>query len=187
MDAKLFRNFIDYMDDEEISDVDTLILDNANNTINLNGEKYKLLSFKDAEQLLQDKIKSDVEDNNYDFLKEIDCLEECVDPDKLFNYILNNYNDLELNLEEEDTEGKDLKELINAFLIDTSIKDIINDYLNINSIYYNCITLEDDDIDDIIESYLDVLMYNYKYNYDEYSNYSYYCKLQDCFILIKGD
>ena len=43
MDAKLFRNFIDYMDDEEISDVDTLILDNANNTINLNREKYKLL------------------------------------------------------------------------------------------------------------------------------------------------
>ena len=42
MDAKLFRDFIDYMEDEEISDVDTLILDNANNTINLNGEKYNL-------------------------------------------------------------------------------------------------------------------------------------------------
>ena len=186
MDAKLFRNFIDYMDDEEISDVDTLILDNANNTINLNGEKYKLLSFKDAEQLLQDKIKSDVEDNNYDFLKEIDCLEECVDPDKLFNYILNNYNDLELNLEEEDTEGKDLKELINAFLIDTSIKDIINDYLNINSIYYNCITLEDDDIDDIIENYKQELLEYYKNDTYEYYNFSIICNLESCFVLVKN-
>ena len=187
MDAKLFRNFIDYMDDEEISDVDTLILDNANNTINLNGEKYKLLSFKDAEQLLQDKIKSDVEDNNYDFLKEIDCLEECVDPDKLFNYILNNYNDLELNLEEEDTEGKDLKELINAFLIDTSIKDIINDYLNINSIYYNCITLEDDDIDDIIENYKQELLEYYKNDTYEYYNFSIICDLESCFVFVKNE
>lgn len=187
MDAKLFRDFIDYMDDEEISDVDTLILDNANNTINLNGEKYKLLSFKDAEQLLQDKIKSDIEDNNYDFLKEINCLEACVDPDKLFNYILNNYNDLELNLEEEDTEGKDLKELINAFLIDTSIKDIINDYLNINSIYYNCITLEDDDIDDIIENYKQELLEYYKNDTYEYYNFSIFCELESCFVLVKDE
>ncbi len=187
MDIELFRDFIDYLDNEEIIyAIDNLSID-TDNTINLNNKKYKLLSFKDVKQLLQDKIKSDVEDNNYDFLKEINCLEACVDSDKLFNYILNNYNDLELDLEEEDTEEKDLKKLINDFLIDTSIEDIINNYLNINSVYYNCITLENDDIDDIIENYKQELLEYYENDIYEYHNFSIFCDLESCFVLVKDE
>ena len=187
MNIELFKDFIDYLYNEEIIyAIDNLSID-ADNTINLNKKKYKLLSLKDVKQLLQDKIKSDVEDNNYDFLKEIDCLEEYVDPDKLFNYILNNYDDLELDFEEEDTEEKDLKKLIDTFLINNSIEDIINNYLNINSVYYNCITLENDDIDDIIENYKQELLEYYENDIYKYHNFSIFCDLESCFVLVKDE
>ena len=57
MDIELFRDFIDYLDNKEIIyTIDNLLID-ADNIINLNKKKYKLLSFSSIQEILEDKIK----------------------------------------------------------------------------------------------------------------------------------
>ena len=94
--------------------------------------------------------------------------------------ILNRYE-----LEYEFKKGYSLASAIHSLIKNYSIKDIIFDYLYGTSVYNECLVINDNDINNIIESHLDALMYNYKYNYDKDSNYYYYCKLQSCFVLIK--
>ena len=70
MDIELFRDFIDYLDNKEIIyTIDNLLID-ADNIINLNKKKYKLLSFSSIQEILEDKIKFDIKNNNFNFLKQ---------------------------------------------------------------------------------------------------------------------
>ena len=188
MEIKLIKEFINYMEENKTDNIYALTLDDDNNEIILNQNEYAILSFKDAIEILKSKLQSDIKNQDYNLLSEVICLSDYIDENKLFDFILNNYNYLEdLNLEDEIKKGYSLASAIHSLIKNYSIKDIIFDYLYGTSVYNECLVINDDDIDDIIESNLDTFMYNYKYNYDEYSNYSYYCKLQDCFILIKGD
>ena len=53
MDIELFRDFIDYLDNKEIIyTIDNLLID-ADNIINLNKKKYKLLSFSSIQEILE--------------------------------------------------------------------------------------------------------------------------------------
>ena len=186
MEIKLIKEFINYMEENKTDNIYALTLDDDNNEIILNQDKYIILSFEDAKRILKSKLQLDIKNQDYNLLSEVICLSDYIDENKLFDFILNNYNYLEdLNLEDEIKKGYSLASAIHSLIKNYSIKDIIFDYLYGTSVYNECLVINDDDIDDIIESNLDTLMYNYKYNYDKYSNYSYYCKLQDCFILIK--
>ena len=188
MEINLIKQFINYIESEEVDNIYTLTLDDDNNEIILNQDKYIILSFEDAKRILKSKLQLDIKNQDYNLLSEVIDLPKYIDENKLFDFILNNYDYLDdLNFEYEFKKGYSLASAIHSLIKNYSIKDIIFDYLYGTSVYNECLVINDDDIDDIIESNLDTFMYNYKYNYDEYSNYSYYCKLQDCFILIKGD
>ena len=68
MDIELFRDFIDYLDNKKIIYViDNLSID-TDNTIKLNKKKYKLLSFSNIQEILENKIKSDIKNSNFYFL-----------------------------------------------------------------------------------------------------------------------
>ena len=188
MEINLIKQFINYIESEEVDNIYTLTLDDDNNEIILNQDKYIILSFKDAIEILKSKLQSDIKNQDYNLLSEVIDLPKYIDENKLFDFILNNYDYLDdLNFEYEFKKGYSLASAIHTFINDNSPENIVFSYLYGTSVYNECLVINDDDIDDIIESNLDTFMYNYKYNYDEYSNYSYYCKLQDCFILIKGD
>ena len=186
MEINLIKQFINYIESEEVDNIYTLTLDDDNNEIILNQDKYIILSFEDAKRILKSKLQLDIKNQDYNLLSEVIDLPKYIDENKLFDFILNNYNYLEdLNLEDEIKKGYSLASAIHTFINDNSPENIVFSYLYGTSVYNECLVINDDDIDDIIESYLDVLMYNYKYNYDKDSNYYYYCKLQSCFVLIK--
>ena len=188
MEINLIKQFINYIESEEVDNIYTLTLDDDNNEIILNQDKYIILSFEDAKRILKSKLQLDIKNQDYNLLSEVIDLPKYIDENKLFDFILNNYDYLDdLNFEYEFKKGYSLASAIHTFINDNSPENIVFSYLYGTSVYNECLVINDDDIDDIIESNLDTFMYNYKYNYDEYSNYSYYCKLQDCFILIKGD
>ena len=188
MEIKLIKQFINYIEDNKIDNIYTLTLDDDNNEIILNQNEYAILSFEDAKEILKYKLQSDIKNQDYNLLSEVINLPDYIDENKLFDFILNNYNYLEdLNLEDEIKKGYSLASAIHTLINNNSLENIVFNYLYGTSVYNECLVINNNDINNIIESHLDVLMYNYKYNYDEYSNYSYYCKLQDCFILIKGD
>ena len=188
MEINLIKQFINYIESEEVDNIYTLTLDDDNNEIILNQNEYAILSFKDAIEILKSKLQSDIKNQDYNLLSEVIDLPKYIDENKLFDFILNNYDYLDdLNFEYEFKKGYSLASAIHTFINDNSPENIVFSYLYGTSVYNECLVINDEDIDDIIESNLDTFMYNYKYNYDEYSNYSYYCKLQDCFILIKGD
>ena len=186
MEIKLIKEFINYMEENKTDNIYALTLDDDNNEIILNQNEYAILSFKDAIEILKSKLQSDIKNQDYNLLSEVICLSDYIDENKLFDFILNKYNYLEdLNLEDEIKKGYSLASAIHSLIKNYSIKDIIFDYLYGTSVYNECLVINDNDINNIIESHLDALMYNYKYNYDKDSNYYYYCKLQSCFVLIK--
>ena len=188
MEIKLIKEFINYMEENKTDNIYALTLDDDNNEIILNQNEYAILSFKDAIEILKSKLQSDIKNQDYNLLSEVICLSDYIDENKLFDFILNNYDYLDdLNFEYEFKKGYSLASAIHSLIKNYSIKDIIFDYLYGTSVYNECLVINDNDINNIIESHLDTLMYNYKYNYDEYSNYYYYCKLQSCFVLIKRD
>ena len=102
MDIELFRDFIDYLDNKKIIyAIDNLSID-TDNTINLNRKKYKLLSFSNIQEILENKIKFDIKNNNFNFLKQtIPYTVYYIDKDKLINYILENINDFDIFYEKD--------------------------------------------------------------------------------------
>lgn len=186
MEINLIKQFINYIESEEVDNIYTLTLDDDNNEIILNQDKYIILSFEDAKRILKSKLQLDIKNQDYNLLSEVIDLLKYIDENKLFDFILNNYDYLDdLNFEYEFKKGYSLASAIHSLIKNYSIKDIIFDYLYGTSVYNECLVINDNDINNIIESHLDALMYNYKYNYDKDSNYYYYCKLQSCFVLIK--
>ena len=161
MEIKLIKEFINYMEENKTDNIYALTLDDDNNEIILNQNEYAILSFKDAIEILKSKLQSDIKNQDYNLLSEVICLSDYIDENKLFDFILNNYDYLDdLNFEYEFKKGYSLASAIHSLIKNYSIKDIICDYLYGTSVYNECLVINDDDIDDIIESNLDTFMYN---------------------------
>ena len=53
MEINLIKQFINYIESEEVDNIYTLTLDDDNNEIILNQDKYIILSFEDAKRILK--------------------------------------------------------------------------------------------------------------------------------------
>ena len=188
MEIKLIKEFINYMEENKTDNIYALTLDDDNNEIILNQNEYAILSFKDAIEILKSKLQSDIKNQDYNLLSEVICLSDYIDENKLFDFILNNYNYLEdLNLEDEIKKGYSLASAIHTFINDNSPENIVFSYLYGTSVYNECLVINDDDIDDIIENYKQELLEYYKNDTYEYYNFSIICNLESCFVLVKNE
>ena len=178
MDIELFRDFIDYLDNKKIIyAIDNLSID-TDNTINLNRKKYKLLSFSNIQEILENKIKSDIKNNNFNFLKQtIPYTVYYIDKDKLINYILENINDFDI-FYEKDQNYQTIKKL----------HEIVYNYLDLDSsTICSLVTLNDEDILSIIRDFQYELLEYYKKQINKLSDYSYLGETDLCFIFVKNE
>ena len=74
MEINLIKQFINYIESEEVDNIYTLTLDDDNNEIILNQNEYAILSFKDAIEILKSKLQSDIKNQDYNLLSEVICL-----------------------------------------------------------------------------------------------------------------
>ena len=184
MDIELFRDFIDYLDNKEIIyTIDNLSID-ADNTINLNRKKYKLLSFSNIQEILENKIKSDIKNNNFNFLKQtIPYTVYYIDKDKLINYILENINDFDIFYEKDKN-----YQTIKKFVENIKIHEIVYNYLDLDSdTICSLVTLNDEDILSIIRDFQYELLEYYKKQINKLSDYSYLGETDLCFIFVKDE
>ena len=71
MEINLIKQFINYIESEEVDNIYTLTLDDDNNEIILNQDKYIILSFEDAKRILKSKLQLDIKNKEYNIISEI--------------------------------------------------------------------------------------------------------------------
>ena len=129
MEINLIKQFINYIESEEVDNIYTLTLDDDNNEIILNQDKYIILSFEDAKRILKSKLQLDIKNQDYNLLSEVIDLPKYIDENKLFDFILNNYDYLDdLNFEYEFKKGYSLASAIHTFINDNSPENIVFSY-----------------------------------------------------------
>ena len=117
MEINLIKQFINYIESEEVDNIYTLTLDDDNNEIILNQDKYIILSFEDAKRILKSKLQLDIKNQDYNLLSEVIDLPKYIDENKLFDFILNNYDYLDdLNFEYEFKKGYSLASAIHSLI-----------------------------------------------------------------------
>ena len=172
-----FTNFIlEKLDIERVSDIKNISLDYENNILTINETEYKIIALEDVEALLINKIKEDIKSYDFEyyiFLDELIYLADYIDKDKLYNYILENFDDIK-----EDLKIKGFKENIN-------LDDLIFEYLDTCDVIANCIFIDNDDIDNIIDEYEEEFLNFYlklkKIN--EYLDYTKCAMFTSCILL----
>ena len=84
MEINLIKQFINYIESEEVDNIYTLTLDDD---IILNQDKYIILSFEDAKRILKSKLQLDIKNQDYNLLSEVIDLPKYIDENKLFDFI----------------------------------------------------------------------------------------------------
>ena len=152
-----FTNFIlEKLDIERVSDIKNISLDYENNILTINETEYKIIALEDVEALLINKIKEDIKSYDFEyyiFLDELIYLVDYIDKNKLINYILENFDDIKEDLKIKGLKEKLSKESIKYFIDNINLDDLIFEYLDTCDVIANCIFIDNDDIDNIIDEY----------------------------------
>ena len=184
-----FTNFIlEKLDIEKVSDIKNISLDYENNILIINETKYKIVALEDVESLLINKIKEDIKSHDFEyyiFLDGLIYLVDYIDKDKLYNYILENFDDIKENLEIKGFKEKLSKESIKYFIDNTNLDDLIFKYLDASNVIANCISIDNDDIDNIIDEYEEEFLdfYLESKEIDEYLDYTKCAMFTSCVLL----
>ena len=184
-----FTNFIlEKLDIEKVSDIKNISLDYENNILIINETKYKIVALEDVESLLINKIKEDIKSHDFEyyiFLDGLIYLVDYIDKDKLYNYILENFDDIKENLEIKGFKEKLSKESIKYFIDNINLDDLIFKYLDASDVIANCISIDNDDIDNIIDEYEEEFLdfYLESKEIDEYLDYTKCAMFTSCVLL----